>query len=253
MSNLVLKTYDDVRDRFFPGTPLSLDDNFRPGAVHDKVVAYIPARSGSTRVKHKNIRTLGGIPLIAYTILMAKAMKVDRIILDTDCEEYARIGKEYGSESPFLRPQELSGNKVSPGLASYYATRMVLQEGYPVGVWIDMYPTSPFRSLSSMQNFMNDLMKAGTCTSINMTPPPQQQVYRADKTPLTLGCPANLAYYKPTGTFIGYKLDRYKKYWRHYRAVTDPIELIDIDTPEDHYLAEQVLRANAYDFGIALC
>lgn len=248
-----MKTLEDVRDRFFPGTTLSLDDCFTPGQAHDKIVAYIPARSGSTRLRDKNIRPLGGLPLMAYTILMARAMNVDLVLLDTDSEDYARIGAQFGAQAPFLRPPELSADDVSPGLASYYAVRRLLHEGYPVGVWIDMYPTSPFRSLPTMRQFLDDLLKAGTCTSVNIAVPPPELAYRPDGSGVGLGCPDNLAYYKPTGTFIGYKLARRQKYWRHYRAVADPVELIDIDTPEDFALAEQILAAGAYDFGTELC
>ena len=72
-----------------------------------KVLAIIPARSGSKSVPHKNIRLINGKPMLAYSIEHAKESKyINRIILSTDSEEYAAIGREYGAEVPFLRPAE---------------------------------------------------------------------------------------------------------------------------------------------------
>ncbi|MBR7128467.1 MAG: NTP transferase domain-containing protein, partial [Lentisphaeria bacterium] len=67
-------------------------------------VAIIPARSGSVRVKDKNIYPFKGKPLMAWTIESAvKSGMFDRIIVSTDSETYAAIGRQYGAEVPFLR------------------------------------------------------------------------------------------------------------------------------------------------------
>ena len=75
-----------------------------------QVLAIIPARSGSKSVKDKNIRLIDGKPMIAYSIEHAqKAECIDRVIVSTDSEEYAAIAREYGAETPFLRPAEYDG------------------------------------------------------------------------------------------------------------------------------------------------
>lgn len=75
------------------------------------VLAFIPARSGSKNLPDKNIKLLGGIPLLAHSILTAKATSsIARIVVSTDSQEYADIAIEYGAEVPFLRPAEISGN-----------------------------------------------------------------------------------------------------------------------------------------------
>jgi CMP-N,N'-diacetyllegionaminic acid synthase len=77
-------------------------------------VALIPARSGSKGVPRKNIKQLNGHPLIAYSIQAAqKAKLIDRVIVSTDSPEYAEIAKKYGGEVPFLRPQDIAGDKSS--------------------------------------------------------------------------------------------------------------------------------------------
>lgn len=76
------------------------------------VYAIIPARGGSKGVPKKNIKDLGGFPLIAYSIVAAKLSKhIDRIIVSTDNEEISEIAKKFGAEVPFIRPAKISGDK----------------------------------------------------------------------------------------------------------------------------------------------
>lgn len=75
----------------------------------EKVLVTIAARGGSKGVKGKNTRILCGKPLIAHTILQAKAWSADaRVICTTDSEEIAETAKKYGADVPFLRPDELA-------------------------------------------------------------------------------------------------------------------------------------------------
>jgi CMP-N-acetylneuraminic acid synthetase len=79
-----------------------------------EIVALIPARSGSKGVPNKNIRPLCGIPLMAFSIAVAKKSSlIDRVIVSTDSEEYADIARKHGAEVPFLRPSVISGDKAT--------------------------------------------------------------------------------------------------------------------------------------------
>lgn len=74
-----------------------------------KINALIPARGGSKGVLKKNIKNLGGHPLIAYSIAACKESKyVENIYISTDDEEIAKIAKEYGAQVPFMRPEKYS-------------------------------------------------------------------------------------------------------------------------------------------------
>ena len=74
-----------------------------------EVLALIPARGGSKGIPRKNIKDLGGYPLIAYSIAAGLNSKlVTRTIVTTDDGEIARIAREYGAEVPFLRPEEIA-------------------------------------------------------------------------------------------------------------------------------------------------
>ena len=79
-----------------------------------KSVALIPARSGSKRVKNKNILRINNHPLLAYAITNALKSKIfDRVICVTDSPRYSKIAKKYGAEVPRLRPEKYSGDKSS--------------------------------------------------------------------------------------------------------------------------------------------
>ena len=109
-------------------------------------VALIPARSGSKRVPNKNIRPLGGHPLLAYTIRAAIDSGVfDSVICATDCERYATVARHYGAEVPFLRSAEISGDK-SPDIEWVQWMLSKLREaGKFYEVFSILRPTSPFR------------------------------------------------------------------------------------------------------------
>ena len=74
-----------------------------------KFSAIIPARSGSKSIQDKNLAKLGGYPLLAYSIALAKMTPgIDKVIVSTDSLEYAKLAEKFGAEVPFLRPEKLS-------------------------------------------------------------------------------------------------------------------------------------------------
>lgn len=78
------------------------------------LIGVIPARSKSKRIKNKNIKLVGGKPIIAWTIEAAKRSKIfDKIIVSTDSQIIAKIARKYGAETPFFRSQKLSDDYTS--------------------------------------------------------------------------------------------------------------------------------------------
>ncbi|MBT5955459.1 MAG: acylneuraminate cytidylyltransferase family protein, partial [Candidatus Marinimicrobia bacterium] len=74
-----------------------------------KYIALICARGGSKGLPGKNIKPLNGVPLIGWSIMVAKQVeRISRVIVSTDSEEIAKIALEYGAEVPFMRPNELA-------------------------------------------------------------------------------------------------------------------------------------------------
>jgi N-acylneuraminate cytidylyltransferase len=111
-----------------------------------RVVALIPARAGSRRVPDKNVRPLGGHPLLAYTIAAAAQSEVFAdIVVSTDSSAYAEVARHYGAEVPGLRPAELARER-SPDIdwVADLLTRWQRQ-GRTYDAFSLLRPTSPFR------------------------------------------------------------------------------------------------------------
>ena len=118
------------------------------------VVALIPARSGSKSVVDKNIKLLGGHPLIAYSIAAAQlASEIDCVIVSTDTEKYANIARKYGAEIPFLRPPEISGdNSTDYEWVKHALDWMQNREGSIPNYIIHLRPTTPLREIEVIDN-----------------------------------------------------------------------------------------------------
>lgn len=116
-----------------------------------KNLAIIPARSGSKGLKDKNIKELNGKPLLAYSILAAKASNLfDEIIVSTDSVLYAEIAKQWGASVPFLRSNELSSDTAS----SWDVVREIIMRLSESGKNYDtvalLQPTSPLRTAENI-------------------------------------------------------------------------------------------------------
>lgn len=111
-----------------------------------RVLAVIPARSGSKGLKDKNIRSMCGKPLLAYTIEAARDSKIfDCIHVSTDSELYADIAREYGADVPFLRPQEYATDQAATWDVVRYVTTMYEKRGEIFDIVVLLQPTTPLR------------------------------------------------------------------------------------------------------------
>lgn len=139
--------------------------------------AYVFARGGSKGVPGKNIRQLGGRPLIAYPIETARATGLfERIIVSTDSKEIADVAVRYGAEAPFLRPAELATDTASEWLAWQHALQATeALYGLP-DIFVSLPATSPFRNTLDVARCI-DRLKEHDETDIVITAKP------ADRSP----------------------------------------------------------------------
>ena len=108
-------------------------------------IAVIPARGGSKRIPHKNIKNFNGKPIIAWSIEAAKfSCLFDHIIVSTDDIEIAEISKKYGAEVPFMRPKELSDDYTGTTEVIAHATQWALNQGWKVTGVCCILATAPF-------------------------------------------------------------------------------------------------------------
>lgn len=111
------------------------------------VLGFIPARAGSKGVPGKNIKTLAGKPLIAYTIESALTSNIfDYLIVSTDGEDVARVAREAGAEVPFKRPAELATDTAKGMDALQHAMAWCETQGKHFDWIMNLQPTSPLRN-----------------------------------------------------------------------------------------------------------
>jgi len=115
-------------------------------------LAIIPARGGSKRIPHKNIRQFAGKPIIAYSIQAALECELfDKVIVSTDDEQIANIARQYGAETPFLRPTNLADDYTGTNAVVKHAISWFIERGEKVQYACCIYATAPFLQTRYLQ------------------------------------------------------------------------------------------------------
>ena len=118
-----------------------------------KILALVTARGGSVRLPGKNLRPLGGKPLINWSIETAQGIpEICEILVSTDNESIADVSREAGALVPWLRPQELSTNEASSVDVALHALNWYEAEKGIVDGLLLLQPTSPFRTRNTVLN-----------------------------------------------------------------------------------------------------
>lgn len=126
-----------------------------------KILGLIGIRSGSKGVKNKNIKPLNGKPLVGWVLDAAKKSKsINRLIVSTDSEEYAKIAREFGAEVPCLRPSEMASD-YSPEIDYIIYTLNWLKENedYSPDIVIRLMATVPLQESADIDALV-DILKA---------------------------------------------------------------------------------------------
>lgn len=227
-----------------------------------KVTAFIFARGGSKGLPGKNIRRLGGKPLIAWSIEHAQAVKrIQRIIVSTDSEAIAEVAREYGAEVPFIRPEELARDDSPEWKAWRHALNYLLEkDGALPEVMLSVPATAPLRLPLDLENCLDEYEKGDadmviTVTDAHRSPyfnmvktnpdgtvglviPPQSVIARRQDSPVVFDM-ATVAYVaRPE-----FVMDHNAAFEGRVKAVHVPLERsTDIDTLLDFQMAECLLN-----------
>lgn len=232
---------------------------------HHKVLGLILARGGSKSIPRKNLKLLGGKPLLAHTVEKAKAAKyIDRLILSTDDAEIARVGKKYGAEVPFTRPAELAQDNTQDYPVFVHALDWLWKnEKWKPDFIVHLRPTHPFRKTSDIDKAIEMLAanpKADSVWTVGLPPVTPYKMFQVH----------NNGFLKPALTIAGEKetfnwpRQKLPKAFNHYGQVDvvryDTImkqksmcgknilplflegEIIDIDSHFDWEFAELMIR-----------
>lgn len=131
-----------------------------------QVLGVIPARGGSKGVPRKNARLLGGVPLIAHTIIAAKqAEKLDRIVVTTEDEELALIAGEYGADV-MRRPLELASDDVQNFAVVDHVLKNLNED---ISHIVLLQPTSPLRSSTDIDRCVSICKQDGILSVFSVT------------------------------------------------------------------------------------
>ncbi len=230
--------------------------------VKPEVLAIIPARGGSKGIPRKNIKPFAGHPLIAYSIAAGlQARTVTRVIVSTDDEEIARCAREYGAQTPFLRPAELAQDRTLDLPVFQHALDWLAQnEGYRPEVVVQLRPTSPVRPPTLVDEAVELLLANPEADSVRGVVPAGQNPHKMWRIDPQTGRMRNLL--DVPGVDEPYNAPRQALppvYWQtgHIDAIrprairsgsmsgkvilpvmVDPAYTVDIDTPKDWARAE---------------
>ncbi len=227
-------------------------------------VAIIPARSGSKRIAHKNIKPFLGKPIIAYSIeAAARSGLFEHIVVSTDSEAIASVARKYGSQTPFLRPPELSDDHTPTAPVIVHALNRLAEEGVTADYVCCIYATAPFvrpeflnegyeiitrekvSSVFSVTSFPFPIFRA---LKINQSGGlemywPEHELTRSNDLPEAFH-DAGQFYWVERASF----LQEERLYSKDSRPVVIPRKWVqDIDTPEDWATAESMYRALAFE------
>jgi len=127
------------------------------------VVAIIPARGGSKRIPRKNIKEFNGKPMISWSIEAAiESGCFDRILVSTDDEEIAAVAREFGAETPFMRPISLSDDHTGTIPVIKHALNWLNGSAEAVEYACCIYATAPFVSPTDIKSGL-DILRNSSC------------------------------------------------------------------------------------------
>ena len=131
--------------------------------MKENIVAIIPARGGSKRIKGKNIKKFKGDPAISSTIKKLKKSKIfSRILVSTDSSKIMKISKKAGADIPFVRPKNLSDDYVSDFPVITHCIKFLNYKNYKFNYVCCVYPVNPFLRISDLKKGLIKIKKRKT-------------------------------------------------------------------------------------------
>ena len=231
----------------------------------DRILVVIPARGGSKGIPRKNIKPLGGLPLICHSIDQARlAAPGADICLSTDSEEIRSVAEGYGLEVPFLRPAELATDTAPTDAVLRHALDCYEKRHGPYSILLLLQPTSPLRRpeqiSEALEIFRNASPRPDMVVSVKKSAAnPYYDIFETDQAGL-------LHISKGPGTYT--RRQDAPQVWQYNGAIyvinpeslrrsplgafrrripymMDELSSLDLDTPFDWMMAEHIMAGKA--------
>jgi len=212
------------------------------------VMAVIPARGASKGIPRKNIAPLGGVPLIAHSIMAARTCKfIHRVLVSTDCPSIAAVAREWGAEVPFLRPRHLAGDRAVIGDALEHVFQELSErEKRLPKAYVLLYPTNPFRTAELMDTLSEKLLdgydRVFTVRTIDVK---RYKYFAVNAHGDLIGLDTEAdgrRYFRRYGLFDGINRSGTSRGRSYVHIIRSAFELVDIDTPADLATANRILE-----------
>ncbi len=223
-------------------------------------LCIIPARGGSKRIPRKNIKDFQGKPIISYSIESAlNSGCFDRVIVSTDDKEIAKVARQYGAETPFVRPLELADDYAGTIPVIKQAIEWFEENDTTPQMVCCLYATAPFVTPEILKNAFQQLQcsEADYCFSVTSFASPIQRALKITQTNrLEMFHPENFNIrsqdleeaYHDAGQFYWGTPKAFKQQTPLFSEAASPYVLPrylvqDMDTPEDWIRAELMYQA----------
>jgi CMP-N,N'-diacetyllegionaminic acid synthase len=145
-----------------------------------EVMALIPARGGSKSVPRKNLLPVAGRPLIAYSIMHAKACpSITRIVVSTDDDEIAAVAKQFGADVPFKRPADAATDTATDFQVFRHALDWLAErEGYVPELVVHLRPTGPVREAALIERAVQLMLQNPEADALRSVGTAEQTPYK---------------------------------------------------------------------------
>ncbi len=137
----------------------------------ERMLCAIPARGGSKRLPRKNVRNLGGKPMIAHSIEVARRSGLfDAVYVCTEDQEIAEVARSFGAEVPFLMPADLCGDLVASHVPCQRMAAHLAEQGTRIDTLVCLQPTSPLRSVEDLHSAVREFQTGRFDFVVSVTP-----------------------------------------------------------------------------------
>jgi len=230
-----------------------------------KSLGIVTARGGSKGIPRKNIRPLGGKPLIQYTAEAALASRyLDSTILSTEDEEIAEIGRACGLEVPFLRPRHLASDSAKSIDVLIHAVETLEEQGRAHEAICLLQPTNPFRTTELIDRCIQESLSSGADSVFTVLRVPAEHhpewayttteagdlaLFSGEQEPPSQRQKLTPAYHREGAVYVIRRnclLENRSLYGSRVRGVeVDSSCSVNLDTMDDWHRAEEIIKGRA--------